>query len=426
MARLLGRGLYFLFNRKTSSPPTILSISASAITDVSFTLSGTIVPNGAVTTIVIQYGVNTSYSDGLITIVDIPGNSNYNLNQVVSGLLPYKRYFFRVQVLNSNGVAVYINNIITLEPVELSDGNWAARYDAVYSKNVMHATNTTQVVELRDSQFDCALGDDLFANYEFDNATGWTLSAEMSISGSSMNFNNAAAGRSAYIPIVGGADVNPVFVEAEGVVVTAGSARGRVGAGANYIAGISTVALPAGDSAFEMCFISSTPYVYILNMTNPTTWSIGKFRVRKIRGRHLINPDTVRPTKALTDDFLNFTGSQRIIGYTYPTIGTVYAFVKRTSIDSDFVMRNDLTNIGQQTGNVLTLGANSALSTYYPQQLKRLALRTVTDSAGTIAKLNEWFSRDSYEIPPISNGVLSNGIWNDGAIWNDNEIPVTI
>ena len=83
-------------------------------------------------------------------------------------------------------------------------------------------------------------------------------------------------------------------------------------------------------------------------------------------------------------------------------------------------MRNDLTGLGEYAGNYLRLGSNQAGTTWYNFRIKKLYIRSVTDSAGTIAKLNEYFSRKDIV------GVLATGIWNDNAIWDDNQIPVTI
>lgn len=418
-----------IIGTKSLSLGSLQTITDVTITpsDVEATIAATINPGKSSAIAAIEYGLTTSYGE-IATFPQSPitANTITQVGMTISGLLPYKRYFYRITVLNHKGTAYYEGNFITLEPFELTDGNWVAMYDATYNKHVMHATNTTQIVELRDKQYDCALGDDLFNNTTFDNSTGWTLTADMTISGGNMNFNNAAVARSAYAAIVGTNDINPVHVEATGVVITAGSARARVSYGLNYIAGIATTALPAGDSSFDMCYTNNIAYVYVLNMSPyPTTWSIGGLRIRKIRGKHLINPDTVRPTKGLTDDFITFTSTQRIIGYTIPALGTVYAKVKRTGIDSDFVLRTDLTNIGEYSAaaDTFTLGANAALSTYYPQQLKFLNIRSVVDSESTKQKLEEWFSRTSYEIPPLGGlGVTGTGIWNDDAFEADDII----
>lgn len=426
-----------VFGHANSIPvtkPTISNVIVGSITDVAFDIECEINSHFSNTTVFIHYGLSPSLGTS-VEMKDSPvirTEKNGVVSAAISGLLPYKRYYYSIVATNSRGFSYLDGHIETLMPLELNDGNWVGMYDPAYAKNQFTPSFPTQLSEFRDTQYDCAIGNDLFTNTTFDTNTGWTPAAEMEISGGKLKFVSSTANRSAYTPIVGGININPCQIDITDVVVTEGIARVRVSGAANKISGGGDVPpLVNGNISYEGVFTNNTPYVYVYNSSPfPTTIEIGGIRIREIRGKHFINLDvsSTRPTIANGSDYVNFTSPQRIVGYSIPNLGTVYADVKRVGIDSDFNLSNDLANVGEynSTSDTLTLGANSTLTVFYPIQLRKLALRSVTDSNETIIKLNEWFSRESYEIPPLPTGVLSSGIYNDNEIWNDNDIPVTI
>lgn len=423
----IGTGVGLLFGNKggvSNTPPLVSTLVVSSVTDTAFTVSALVTANKFETTAKLYYGLTLDLEATPIDFPESPlvgSTVDGPISLTLTGLLPYRRYFFRVVVESSIGSDLINGYQITLEPPELTDGNWAAQYDGEYIKNVINAS--FQLGELRDKTSDCAYGTELNPQPTFDAATGYTLATGITISGGNLNFNNVATLTATYFTIPVPERVTGVYhvelTDASGII---GSIFVRPGGvGACWSGGLADVTLANGDTSKDVTCFSQNGILYIRTGAAGTYGTFPNLSVKRVLGRHAIhNSATQLPTKQLADNFFRFNGtSQRLKAYDMPTIGTVYAFVKRIGTDLDFTILNALTGIGEHVTTTLTIGANNAVSAFYNIDVRRLAIRTVTDSGPVITKLNEWFSRDSHVIPPIGEGVLATGIWDDSAIWKD-------
>jgi len=407
--------------------PAITNVVTGSITDTTFTISADIAPNELETTVVLHYGLTPSMTEVPIAFPESPiagETETQAVSLTLTGLLPYKRYFFRIVATSSVG-STYVNgNVITLEPVELTDGNWVAQYDAEYEKNVPLGTNNAYVAELRDKQFDCALGQELNPQPLFDASTGWTLAAGIAIAGGNLEFTNVANNTNAYFI------VNPTTERVSGPYrLEMPGISGRVGTisvvsnSSAYSAG-ATFTIPDGDFAKDVCMVSNGVF-YLRALGGGSYGIFPALSFKRILGNHAWG-STANSFPLKNTNKLEFDGSNdRLTTQSLTAIGTVYAFVRRVGTDAELVMRNDLTGWGNFTSPVLYIGGNDT-TTYYTIHLRRLWIRSVTDDAGIISKLNEWFSRDSYNVPPLGEGYLATGIWDDTAVAKDTAIPVTI
>lgn len=417
---------------KSAKVPVISGLVVDNILDVSADIEAVVDAMGADTVVTVEYGLTLSYGSS-ITFPQSPvlaTNSPVTVSVTLSSLLPYKRYFYRIIATNSKGSTIVANNFVTLEPVELTDGNWVAMYDALYNKNRYATTPySNALTELRDTQFDCALGDELVPDPELNSSAGWSSghATELIFADGKVKFVGATAQRSFYRAYTQWRNLHKIV--ANGVVVTQGNTRVRIGGGAMYTNGASIGYLQNGDNDLDVLPSDSTNFIYIINYsTYPTTVDIDYISIKPILGNHLAWATRSIYRARLIDDYIQFDGAaNHVKAINIASIGTVYAHVQRNGIDEDFVHVNTLDNIGalDAANTTLYVGRNAS-GTYYNLKLKTLNIRSVTDDAGTIAKLNEWFSRESHELPELFNGILGTGIWNDAAIHDDTAIPVTI
>ena len=409
-----------------SDKPTISGEVDSLITDTGFTVSADILSNSEDTVVIIQYGLTTEMTStqAVVTGSPVAGSTTsvVSVSAILTDLLPYKRYFWRVVASNSIGVTTGTTwNTVTLEPVELTDGNWVAQYDAEYEKNVINASN--QLAELRDKQFDCALSEELNPQPLFDATTGWTTGAGINISGGSLNYVNVAANIDAFftIPIVH-RKTGPFRVVVTDVTGIVGDIFVRPGsnAGVAWSAGLADIRFSDGSTSKDVTCFSMNGILYVRATTIGTYGYFPNLSIKRILGCHAVfNIGPFLPTKLSTNNYFSCDGvNDRIRAFHITSIGTVYAFARRNGTDADFLMLNALTGIADYVTTTLTIGSNNANSVFYNVDIKKLWLRTITDNAGTIAKLNEWFVRESYEIPQIE-GILGSGYWNDTAVESD-------
>lgn len=386
-------------------------------------ISADILPEGTDTVVSVVYGLTPLLGQVQenVTNSPVPGEAGLTvIDAGLTGLLPYKRYFYQIEAVNSLGVTRSpIQYIETLQPPELVDGNWAVQYDADYNKNVIVSD---VLVELRDKKYDCALAPETCPDVELNSSTGWTLGAGITISDGKLRFTDVANNLNAYFVIPALERVTGIWqVQMINVAERNGGLRILLGGATNQHAGVDSLTIPDGDFIKDVTVSSMNGIFYIRTVTpNPTSGTIDSISVRRILGSHaFIGTANQRPVKTLLNNYFQFDGlNDRLLAGNIPTVGTIYAKARRQGIDADFIMLNDLTGIGEHTTTTLTLGANSAVSTFYNVSIIRLVIRTVVDNAETIAKLNEWFSRDSYEIPPIG-GVLESNFYNDAANWDD-------
>lgn len=432
-------GTIFRFRKGGSAKlPVLSAVEVTDITDVSATISANITTNSFVSAVEVQYGSTPSLGSTL-TPVGSPFAKSKDpvvFSVDLDELLPYSWVFYRIVVTTSKGpVATEIYHFNTLEPVELTDGNWVAMWDAEYEKNVKTAANA--VAELRDTQFDCALAEEALADTNFDTGLGWVNlnGTTKKIENGKLVYTNVANNDGAIGKIYGDDLVRTIWhVEFTGMNNILNAVNIRV----NYIAntwhdGGPNVNIPAGDSIREFYSNSVNPIpdgnVYIRNVSGSlASIELEAISLKRILGTHAFFGDSSLklPYKPPLEDYLQFGELRRLIAYDINTLGTVYGKVKRDTLDIDFTIVNDINGIATFDTNRLFLGSNAAMDTFFNFQMKWLNIRSVTDSAEVIAKLNEWFSRESHELPELFNGILGTGIWNDAAIHDDAAIPVTI
>lgn len=426
---MIGIGLKYRMGIGAKAP-SLNGIVVSDITDISATISANIITNSYEAAVEVQYGSTPSLGSTLT-----PAGSPFAKSKDpvafsvdLTGLLPYSWVFYRIVVTTSKGpVATPVYHFNTLEPVELTDGNWAAMWDANYEKNVINAQN--QLAELRDKRFDCALGNEIVPDPEFNSSAGWSgLSATNRIENGQLIFDNAGRGSVAFQMPVEDRVLTIFHIESTGIVYVAGNAFVRPGGlGDMYVNGAKDLSVANGDYIVDKVTTQMNGYMYIRIKDAGTTITFNNLSVKRILGNHAIGTLSDQlPVMNYTDGFFHFEVDDRLISQAISSIGTVYALVRRNGIDSDFAVLNELTGIGEFVTPKLTIGANDALSTFYNLDVKKINIRTVVDSADTISKLNEWFIRESHELPPLARGILGTGIWNDAAIHDDAAIPVTI
>lgn len=418
--------------------PVLRNVQVTDIIDVSATISGTIITNGYETIIEVQYGPTPSLGSTLTPAGSPFAKSKDPVAFFVNlgGLLPYSWVFYRIVVTTSKVlVATPVYHFNTLEPVELTDGNWVAMWDAEYEKNNIQVD---RVVQIWDKQFDGELLDvEINLQPEYDASTGINLSANTriedglfkAIGASNENVNWKVP--SAYGSLIRFKTLyQAVFT---GVTITSATFLNPTVGGLNQplIDGTTrSVALSEGDSVLVLAIPNSANNAHCYIRCSGT-FSIDGYSLKLIKGTHLYSIesfpnmrrhpfyDTLRKCFSFSNNDQRCYSSNNV-----ESVGTVYGLVKRDGADDDFVVRNNLDLIGEHnpTAKMIVVGCNYAVNQYYKVDIKRLMIRSVTDDAATIAKLNEWFSRESFDLPEIGNGILETGIWNDNAFDNDNLI----
>lgn len=404
--------LYLPGSLNSNNVPSIDNVIASSITDTSFVLSADVTANGKITTVEFQYGLTTLYGSTAIPLGSpIEADSTATLSVTLSGLLPYKRYFYRVVATNSSGSTIIASNVMTVEPSELTDGNWYAQFDFDADTNVVDGSN--RVSQFRDNFQDNAEGTELIPNGDMSSSTGWSLNGMATISGGVMNF-----AATTYGSVWRGDSTNNRYkvynTRFDIVSITSGTLRVNH---ANPVVDFTT----SGSKAV-LGHISDGTYLMRLQGYPAATAVIDNASQKRVLGNHLIQwTDANKPTKDGTHILFNGTTHWlRNAVEAGLTVGTIYALVQRIGTDTDYVMRNNLTGLGEYAGNYLRLGSNQAGNTWYNFRIKKLYIRSVTDSAGTIDKLNEYLSRNEVPTGVTPFGIYSNtAIFDNNAIWNN-------
>ena len=381
-----------------------------APSDVDCNVSATINPSKSNAIAAVEYGLTISYGE-IVTFPQSPilANTITSVGTKIQNLLPYKRYFYRITVINSFGTSYHTGNFMTLEPAELTDGNWYAQFDFDADTNAVDGSN--RVSQFRDNFQNNAEGAELIPNGDMSSSTGWTLNGMATISGGVMNF-----AATTYGSVWRGDSSNNRYkvynTRFDIVSITSGTVRV---AHANPVVDFNT----SGSKAV-LGHISDGTYLMRLQGYPAATAVIDNASQKRVLGNHLIQwTDANKPTKDETHILFNGTTHWlRNAVEAGLTVGTIYAFVQRIGTDTDYVMRNNLTGLGEYAGNYLRLGSNQAGSTWYNFRIKKLYIRSVTDSAGTIDKLNEFLSRED-EVP---TGVTPFGIYSNTAIFDNNAI----
>jgi len=418
----LGLGLPQSSGGASSLAPAITDFVIKDITDVAMTIEANVNPNGDSTAVSIFNGATE------IPLAAIPaGNSPVLISYTITGLLPYTNYSIHIEAVNtvgSDSTVTLTRN--TLEPLELTDGNWYAMWDVNYADNVSVSNLGGNIVELRDTRFNGALSEELISDPEFNDPTKWGLGPDGTIvmEDGKLKYNASSGTVSISASSIG---LGLIKIELKGGVITSGRVLPRFSSGSNYVAGTAAVGISTNGDYVEVHEITNNiGYFYILPFDTPITAEFESLSVKSILGNHCYKTGTTIykvPLKLPENDFARFEGDRYLISHNVDTIGTVYAIVQRDGVDTEFVIRNNLDLIGalESNGAHLHIGRNPVTSTNYAFNLKKLWIRTVTDSAEVIDKLNEWISRESNELPETP-GILATGIWDDNAYDNDNLI----
>ena len=358
----------------------------------------------------VEYWKAPNYPPTIISLPDVTEDDYVTLT--IEDLLPDTSYEWLVRLTTSNGIDISSEQKFdTAIPTELSDGNWYAQFDFDADTNVVDGSN--RVSQFRDNFQNNTEGAELIPNGDMSSTTGWTLNGQATIAGGVMNMTAASYGS----VWRGDSSANRYKVYNTRFDITSIASGNHRVAHANPPVDFNT----SGSKAV-LGHISDGTYLMRLQGYPAATCVIDNASQKRVLGNHLIQwTDANKPTKETS--YITFDGTTDWLRNAVEaglTFGTVYALVQRIGTDDDFVMRNDLTGLGEYAGNYLRLGSNQAGTTWYNFRIKKLYIRSVVDGAGTIEKLNEYLSREDVV------GVLATGVWNDNAVWDDNQIPVTI
>jgi hypothetical protein len=94
-------------NAAVAAPPTPTTLPAKPVTTTSATLQGTVDTSGAATLYQFQYGRSTSYSSMTIAHVIPAGQGTVSVSVKTTGLLPGRRYHFRLVAQAGPGSQYY-------------------------------------------------------------------------------------------------------------------------------------------------------------------------------------------------------------------------------------------------------------------------------------------------------------------------------
>lgn len=98
-------GLVQACKKEQTGPPTVITESATSITNTTVILNGSVNPNNLQTTITFEYGLTTSYGQSLSTIEPLPeGASKKNVSVDLTGLTSGLAYHFRLKAENEEGI----------------------------------------------------------------------------------------------------------------------------------------------------------------------------------------------------------------------------------------------------------------------------------------------------------------------------------
>jgi hypothetical protein len=90
----------------TQQPPSVMTGAASAITSSGATISGSVDPNGAQTSYLVEYGTSTAYGHSSLPGSAGAGTSGVSISATLSGLRARTLYHYRVVATSAAGTAV--------------------------------------------------------------------------------------------------------------------------------------------------------------------------------------------------------------------------------------------------------------------------------------------------------------------------------
>ena len=394
--------------------PIIHDFTVTAITDVTMTIRAFVNPNDAETTVSLFHGVTE------IPLPNIPvGDTAVLVTYTITGLLPYTNYSLRLEATNLNGTTV--SNVIiehTLKPIELTDGNWLAMWDAGYEENIRKNNESIALLDTRygdeveDFEY---IQDPNFEDEEVSSTSLWDLGQGWSITGGQAVGVGLTSGdrlwhRRPLILMDFRAIMKLKLTNVQGSFTALSVRPGATNTPYlnNELMSVSTVGDIEG-LLLTPTKINSIGVVYIYATGDIT---IDAISLKKLKGISLAaehNTASNHPVHNLTDGYIGFDGinDRLATGHPTPPIGTVYAMVLRYGIDSTFTLRNDLIGLGEYNTDRMYIGSNVGINEFYQFDMKFMNVRTVTDSQSSIDKLNEWFLREDHDVP-MNPGITLN------------------
>jgi hypothetical protein len=110
-----GSGRLFLSSLPSAKVPVISypSPSATGVTATAATVVGSVNPQGADTTYVVEYGITTSYGSKTAAVALPGGTSFQSITAQLTGLAPATTYHFRISATNKAGTSVGIDQTFT-------------------------------------------------------------------------------------------------------------------------------------------------------------------------------------------------------------------------------------------------------------------------------------------------------------------------
>ncbi len=98
--------------------PSVITLAASAVTQTSVTLNGTINPSDSQTQASFDYGLSPVYSDSVALDDALDGDVELPVQVTVNGLICQREYHFRLQASNAAGTAFGANLTFTTNPCD--------------------------------------------------------------------------------------------------------------------------------------------------------------------------------------------------------------------------------------------------------------------------------------------------------------------
>ena len=111
-----GRGYGADMTFQTLTTPTVSTRAASNVTPVAATLNGLVNPNGSATTVVFEYGLDTTYGSQTNSVVIGSGAASLYAAAAISSLVSGTTYHIRIDAANVSGTT-YGNDITFATPV---------------------------------------------------------------------------------------------------------------------------------------------------------------------------------------------------------------------------------------------------------------------------------------------------------------------
>ena len=262
----------------------------------------------------------------------------------------------------------------------LSDGNNWAHY--VWDETTNQVLTLSRVFQLRDL-IQNTPGNELIVasdNRDFSSDTSfYTKDAGVTISGNKLNYTSCPASRRLYRNgLIAAREVIRVQFDIDSITGLLQPALGgqlwdTKGTTGQYLLDL---AVSTGSTRFQLSTSGTSTDAVVDNLS-----------LKKILGNHLVEI-AKPPTKEAA--YISYNGadqySKTAVGGA--TIGTIYIIGQRIGTDADFDVFNALTGFGEFSGGVLSIGANLTLSAYYNIRIKEILIRTTTDDASTISKIN--------------------------------------